>query len=197
MGDRDAGRGDAARDADESAHVSVELSYDPEALEDDTTVERLSLGVLEVRAPNDRGDLVTEIAMNVELSAGPAEVMLTSVAPAVYAGLEVDLAPGAWGSALVLHLREDERRIELTLTGPLTLVGRCDSPVALEPGRELALRAELDTTEVAHLLREAVLPAPIDGVIRVDASSAPALIERVSMELRELRLECDEHEADG
>jgi len=197
MGDGDAGRSDASRDADESARVAVELSFDPESLEDDTTVERLSLGVLEVRAPNDRGDLVTAVDANVELSIGPTEVMLASAAPAVYAGVEVDLGGGAWGSALVLRLREGEQTIEVTLAGPLTLVGRCDSPIALEHGRELALRAELDTTEVAHLLREATLPAPIEGVIRIDASSAPALLEQVSMELRELRLECDEHEADG
>lgn len=196
VGDGDAGRGDAARDADDSARVSVVLSFDPEGLEDDTTVERLSLGVLEVRAPNDRGDLVTEVAMNVELSTSPAEVMLASVAPAVYAGVEVDLGSGAWGSAFVLRLREAERTIEVTLAGPLTLLGRCDAPIALEPGRELALRVVLDTTEVAHLLSEATLPAPIEGVIRIDASSAPALVEQVSMELRELLLECDEHEAD-
>jgi len=204
VSDGDAGRLDAAhdgaepaRDGAESAQVSVELSVDLDALEDDTTLERLSVGVLEVRAPNDRGDLRVEVGRAFELATGPSEIMLASAAPAVYGGVEVDLGPGAWGPALVLRVQEPERTIELTLDGPLTLTGRCDSPVALDPGRQLALRVQLDAASIADFLREAPLPEPSGGVIRVDARSAPSLIPDILERLGDLRSECDESDVDS
>lgn len=195
ISDHDGGARDAAvRDGDEAAHVTVDLRFDAETLEDGTTVDRLSVGIAEVRAPNDRGDLAATVQRGFELVDGPAQVMLSSATPAVYGGVEIDASSGSWGSALVLRLRESERTIELTLTEPFALTGRCDTPLALEPGRTLDLHARLDVADVAHELREAALPDPVDGVIRVDATTAPALVADLSARLRDLELDCDEHD---
>lgn len=194
MTDPDAGTRDAARDGDEAAHVTVDLRFDPETLEDDTILERLSVGIAEVRAPNDRGDLAADVQRSFELADEPAQVMLSSATPAVYGGVEIDASSGSWGSAVVLRLREGERTIELTLTEPLALMGRCDTPLALEPGRTLELHARLDVAGVAHELREAALPEPVGGVIHVDATTSPALVADLAARLRDLDLECDERD---
>jgi hypothetical protein len=175
--------------------VSVTLEVEPESLEDDTTLERLVLGVREVHAPNDRANVVARVERSIDLGTGSAEIMLTTATPGVYGEIEVELVRGAWGPGLELVLLEPGRRIELVLDQRVELEGRCDAPVELRAGGTLGVRARLDLASVAHVLRERDLPAPIDGVVHVDAESAPAVISEVIEELGRLELECnDEHD---
>lgn len=189
----DASLADAALDGPaESARVSVTLEVDPESLEDDTTLERLVLGVREVRAANDRADVVARVERPIDLGTGSADVMLTTATPGVYGEVEVELVRGEWGPSLELVLAEPDRLVELVLDQPLEIEGRCSAPVELVAGGTLGFRARLDLASVAHVLRERELPAAIDGVIHVDAESAPEVVSEVIEELRRLEVACDE-----
>lgn len=189
----DASVPDAALDGPgESARVSVTLEVEPESLEDDTTLERLVLGVREVRAPNDRANVVARVERAIDLGTGSAEIMLTTATPGVYGEIEIELATGAWGPGLELVLVEPDRRIELVLEQRVEIEGRCGAPVELVAGSTLAFHARLDLASVAHVLRERALPAPVDGLIRVDADTAPAVVSEVVEELRRLELDCGE-----
>jgi hypothetical protein len=118
--------------------------------------------------------------------------MLTDATPGVYAEIELDLAAGAWGPALVVELREPERRIRVELDGSFRIEGRCGAPLELGAGATLTLGARVDIPLVAHVLRESTLPEPIDGVIVVDERSAPAVVAEIRNALRRLSVDCDE-----
>jgi hypothetical protein len=193
--DRDGGVSDGgAADGPSSARVAVELSADLEGLQDDVVLERLEIGVVQIRAPNDRGELVRDVGLAIPLSAEPTELMLEGATPAVYGSVELDLGAGAWGPSFVMRVRDPERVVELTLDETVTLEGRCDAPVALAPGGRLLLGAHFEIGAIAESLREAELPEPVEGVVHVDRAVAPELVDRALERLRELQLDCDERD---
>lgn len=193
-GDTDASRPDASADAPGAppARVALHLSVDLEALEDDTVLDHAILGVDTIRAPYDRGRLEARPAQAYELVGAPPEIMLTDATPGVYAEIELDLAEGAWGRALVVELHEPERHIRVELGGSLRIEGRCDVPLELGAGATLTLDAHVDVAAIAHVLRERTLPAPIDGVILVDERSAPLVASEIRTELRRFSVDCDD-----
>ena len=196
IGTTDASRADASTDAPgvPPARVSLHLSVDLEALEDDTVLDHAVLGLAAIHAPYDRGRLEAVPAQAYELVGGPVEIMLTDATPGVYAEIELDLAEGAWGPALLVELREPERHIRVELGGAFRIEGRCDVPLELGAGATLTLDARVDMAAVAHVLRERELPAPIDGLIVVDERSAPAVVSEIRSALRRFSVDCDDDE---
>ncbi len=189
----DGGAVDAATDGPgPSARVAVTLEVDPETLEDDTTLERLTLGLVLVRAPNDRGDVSMRVERALDLLASPVEIMLEGATPGVYGEVEVEAGAGAWGAGLDLVVREPTRQIAVRLDESIRIEGRCDTPLELAAGHTLGARLRVDVGGVAQALREADLPPPIEGVIRVDAASAPDLVLEIREHLRRAELDCDD-----
>ncbi|MBX7193127.1 MAG: hypothetical protein K1X94_13825 [Sandaracinaceae bacterium] len=186
---------DASRDgAIQSARVSVSVVADPSTLEDDTTLERLVIGVLDVRAPNDRGVLAGHVDRALDLTSGAAELTLPDAPPAVYGEVELFLGPGAWGPAMVFEIQEPSRHIVLELDRRVELEGRCDMPHELGTSGGLGMTVNVDIALIAHVLRESELPAPVDGVIHVDATSAPAVIAEILASFERLELECADYD---
>ncbi len=195
---RDGGADDASM-VDEaggsSAQVAVRLSADVESLEPEVMLERLVVGVVQVRAPNDRGVLTRDVGEALEISGEPRELMLEGATPAVYGSVQLELGSGAWGSALALRLRDGEDTIEVILDEPITVEARCGMPVALIAGGQLWLTTTLDLGALVEVLRESSLPDPVDRVIRIDATTAPALVTSLAARLREAQLDCEDPDA--
>ena len=162
--------------------------------EDDTTLERLVIGVLDVRAPNDRGVLAGHVDRALDLTSGAAELTLPDAPPAVYGEVELFLGPGAWGPAMVFEIQEPSRHIVLELDRRVELEGRCDMPHELGTSGGLGMTVNVDIALIAHVLRESELPAPVDGVIHVDATSAPAVIAEILASFERLELECADYD---
>ncbi|UJR84977.1 hypothetical protein [Sandaracinus amylolyticus] len=165
--------------------VVVELGGAAETLEDDVVLERLRLGVGEVRAHNDRGGALDPSRSDVgvvDVTSAWARVELEGAVPATYSHVSVTLAGGP---ALELRFVDEGVTYEVITAGPIAADVRCDLPIALPPAGLLALRASLDLGEIHAALREGTLPAPVDGVVRVDATSAPAVIADVEARVRE------------
>lgn len=190
----DASSADASTDVPSAsaARVSLHLSVDLDALEDDTVLDHAVLGLAAIHAPYDRGRLEVRPAQAYELVGAPMEIMLEGATPGVYAEIELDLAGGVWGPALLIELHEPMRHIRIELEGAFRVEGRCDAPLELGAGATLVLDAHVDVAAIAHLLRESVLPEPVDGVILVDERSAPMLLSEIREALRRFSMDCDD-----
>jgi hypothetical protein len=129
------GPADAGPDGFADAHggtpsrVSLHVSVDGESLEDDTSLDRLSVGVRDVRVPYDRGRLEVNVERSYELASSPVEIMLLEATPGVYAEVELGASSGAWGPSIVMELTQPEGRVRLVIDEPLELEGRCDAPL--------------------------------------------------------------------
>lgn len=177
-------------DGGAAASVLLRLVTAPEPLGAGVVLERLTLGVASVRAPNDRDELVRDIGLLVDLSSGPAELMFTGAEPAVYGSAEVMLATGPWGNALSLRVADGSRIIEVELIDDIDLAPRCAAPVQLATGGQLVLTLDVPVAELVELLRAFVLPAPVAGVIRVDRVTAPGVVHELTERLGGVHLQC-------
>lgn len=164
------------RDAASVGRVAIEISGDVETLEDDVVLESLRLGLEEVRAQNDRGGELEPSLRDLgtlDLTSTPARIELFRAVPATYSSVQLTIAgdPG-----LELRLTEGDTTWHVVTRGPIVADIRCDLPVALAPEGALDLAVALDLGELHVALREASLPRPEGGVVRVDATTAPSLI---------------------
>lgn len=170
------------------ATLVLELAGDVETLEDDVTLDALTLRTASLRARGDRGgdfDPRIDTPMSFDLSAG-AQTRSLDAAPATYSSLALRLESAGAEPAFRMRVTElGQPSIELVDEGPIDLDLRCESPGALEPLGVITLRAALKLGELHGALRSSSLPAPVDGVIRVDATTAPEVVDS----LRELLLE--------
>lgn len=182
-------------DGGAAASVMLRVLPGTEPLGDGVVLERLTLGVATVRAPNDRGELVRDIGLLVDLTTGPAELMLTGAEPAVYGTAEVELASGAWGRALSLHVVEDALAFEVEIDEEIDLAPRCAAPVTLVAGGQLVFELYVPVQELVEALHEGPLPDPIDGVVHIDRATAPAVVDEIEQRLALARLDCDETDA--
>lgn len=189
----DGSDGGPPRDAASVGRVVVEVSGAEETLEDDVVLERLRLGLTEVRAQNDRGGALEPSQRDLgtlDLTSAPARVELVGAVPATYSSVQLTLSGDP---ALELRLTEGETTWELVTRGPIVAEIRCDLPVVLPPEGALGISVALDLGELHVALREAELPPPIDGVVRVDETTAPALVaELEALAAEHWQVECDD-----
>ncbi len=195
---RDDAGSDAAAGADAGTPASVLLRarVDSTQLSGGVTLERLTMGAITVRVPNDRGDLLGGVGRSFELMTEPVDVLLEGAEPAVYGSAEIDLGSGSWGPALELRLADGATTIEIRVDEPLALSARCTAPIVLAPGGQLVLTMNLLVDEIDDALHVEPLPAPIDGVVVVDRATAPRTIDALIIEMEEAtRLACEATDA--
>ena len=177
-----------------AGRVVVEISAGDDTLEDDVVLERLRLGVSEVRAENERGGTLEPSQRDVgtlDLTSGvPARIELMGAVPATYSAVSVTLAGEP---ALELRITEPEITYEVVTTGPILVDVRCELPVVLAPDGAVVIALTLDVGELHAALQEGALPEPEDGVVHVDATSAPAVIAEIEARVSEhWQVECGE-----
>jgi hypothetical protein len=190
------GGADASTDGSGApASVAVHVLADDSSLGDGMTLSELSIAVVTVRVPNDRATLARDFDRSFDVTTTIAELMLEGAEPAVYGSAELDLDSGAWGPALVLRIASPDETLEVQIDEPITLEARCATPIALAAGGRLVFDVEIHVAGLAEALRDPPLPAPVDGVVHVSRSSAPAAIDAVLSALAgEAHLDCDELE---
>lgn len=178
--------------------MTIALRADLEALEDDVTLELVRASIDEVRARNDRGAAFDSVAMGLgtlDLAAS-ADVVLEGAVPATYGRVTARFASSGRSPAFELRIREGEVTYHVVHPGPIDIDVRCELAATLEASGEVTLDAELDLGEVHAALRESELPPPEDGIVRVDATTAPAAIAAVGARLVESwQLECADDES--
>lgn len=202
--DRDAEAEDAQLIVGHRVEVeeSVFEGTGPVELGDGWTLEVARLGVSELRAHNDRGGPDEPAMLGVgtlDLLGAPRDVRFEAAPPATYAQISLGLAAGTWGPALRVDAVRESVRYEIVGVGAQTIELRCDSGgMALEPGDSLRVVAAVDVREVLGVLEGHVLPAPVDGVVHIEAATAPAVIADVEARVAEVvSLRCDEEEPAG
>ncbi len=162
------------------AAAEVVLALDAESA-GSLAVATFTIAIDEIRLRSDRGfdlDPVLYGVGLVDLVTGDPIVAFSSAPPATYSSVEIVLDGGA-EPTLAASLSLDGQPVEVAIDGPIALDFACEAPVPTEPGDVLAIDLDLDLEGLATLLATATLPPEQDGVIVVNASTAPELVDAI------------------
>lgn len=158
------------------------------------TVDEVLVGVDTLTANNDRGgefEPRVEHVGSLDLDASP-EVVLEPAAPAAYGRVTFKMAQGDWGSTLALAIHDATRRWVVTLASEVLVDARCETVALLPPGGVVRLSLKLEVDGLYEVLAASGVAPGADGVIRIDASTAPEATAAIAGELATAwELDCD------
>jgi hypothetical protein len=147
------------------------------------------LNIAEVQPRSDRGpdeQLEPVGPLRTDLFASGRDVIFDRAPPATYAQVGMTLAEDGTTPAVALRASREGVTYDISLAARLEVTPRCESALTLRP----ATTGRMDVLfEAGALLdplsSEDMLPAPVDGVVRIDATTAREATTRLEDRLVE------------